>query len=150
MTADGDRVRLAFLDEELVVRCPPGQQAALHAVLRDALLLPSAFRAEVEAALWDFYVREIQDGSADFDTAQHQIDWEQERHGPFPGAAAATRPGEVWPLVRFRTLAPSTSRTGRPVLRVDGDAAWDGEHGVVLHLVDGRMLARVSGHGSSV
>ena len=57
-----------------------------------------------------------------------------------------TRSAEIWPLVNFTSIhiAPSMTATlRRYVLKVRGDCAWDGEHGVAVIFADNGSLIGV-------
>ena len=108
----------------------------------------AAFRPALQQKIYEFYLQEIDDGSANFSTAQEQLDWEAKHSRDFPGAKAAAQPSEVWPLIRFRRVDTRyKARDGGIIVRVEGNAAWDGEHGIVLHFDADANLLRVSGYG---
>ena len=109
--------------------------------------IPPEFRATVEQEIFRFYLQEIEDGSADFESAQAQLDYEREQGGPFSNPVAAVSPADVWPLVKFEKLLVTTGISGEVIMRVEGKAAWDGEHGIVLTFSGKGALKFVSGWG---
>lgn len=144
-------IALAFLpghEPELCFDAGGLERGAVIRALRNLTGLPASVRGEVEERLYGFYQQEIEDGSCDFDSAQAQLDWEADFTGDFSDPVAATSPETVWPLVRFTRIdVRGTLRGPAPMVRIEGQAAWDGEHGVVLHFDDGRTLVAVTGYG---
>lgn len=124
---------------------------SLSATFQTFIGLPLSLRSEVEKAIFSFYVQEIKDGSCYFATAQDQLDWEQEMTGKFDNPVAANCSAEIWPLVRFDTIVLHKAWDGeRIIVEVGGEAAWDGEHGIILHFINGHDLALVTGHQMSM
>jgi len=145
-----DAVSLPFLQREplsIVFEPEHLDRAALINALVRLTGLPEMTRSQIEEAIYNFYLKEIEDGSASFASAQAQLDWEAEQGVPFQNPKAAQNAAEVWPLVQFRRIVPSSSAGRDLVLRVEGNAAWDGEHGIVLHFLNGEQLIAATGYG---
>ena len=101
-----------------------------------------ADRVAFEERLWAFYCREMEDGAGNYDTPQEQLDWEADfnQRRTFPNPVHATKPEEVWPLIRIDQLAISRLDTGVQAW-LHGPAAWDSEHGIAFRFDDqGNLL----------
>ncbi len=96
---------------------------------------PPSSRAMIQDGLFRAAQQSFEDCDCDFDSPQKQLDWESESTGRFSGAKVPTCSAEIWPLVNFTSIhiAPSMTATRQGyVLKVSGDCAWDGEHGVAV------------------
>ncbi|GAA4040895.1 hypothetical protein GCM10022281_22330 [Sphingomonas rosea] len=137
----------ALSDRQLSVTFRPGR-LSLEACIRTVETLatmPVDDRSAIETALFDFYSEAIDDG--DFETAQEQLDWEKAQGSKFLNPRAAAAPSEVWPLTAFDSIIVTTDRSENIIAQVEGRAAWDGEHGVVLTFSDNGELRGVAGWG---
>jgi hypothetical protein len=120
-------------------------------VLTALASLPESLKEEVTRSIFAFYEKEIADGACNFDTPQAQLDWEAEHNSGFVDPVPASTPAEIWPLVQFTRVHVCRNVAKTAVIaRVEGNAAWDGEHGIVLHFREGERLTAVSGYGEAV
>jgi hypothetical protein len=113
--------------------------------------LPEAVLPNIERAVFAFYEKEVSDGSANFDTPQDQLDWEASQGCRlFRNPVVPTRPSEIWSLVSFNRLFPRRNWAGtRMSICVGGQAAWDGEHGIVLYFENGSDFFYVGSWGDT-
>jgi len=94
--------------------------------------------------LFHAYLQSVEDCSADFDSAQAQLDWEAGATGNFEKPVVPQAAADIWSLVRFFAVNISTSHTsGQTIASIRGYTAWDGEHGISLFFEDGRRFLRV-------
>lgn len=137
---------------QLFIQFRPAQVSWDHVAqaVANVANLPASFRSELEREIYAFYLRQIEDGSLDFDDAQAQIDWENEQSPHFPGAKAAAGPADVWSLIKLEKLFVTTSVHGPLIVQIEGRAAWDGEHGIVLTFRGNGTLSRIGGWGEMV
>ena len=138
-------IRISFIDAPVRIAFDPATASAEAAIaaLRNLFVRPPSFRDEIEPQVYAFYCKEIEDGAGNFDTPQEQLDWEAGFTKNFTNPRHATRPAEVWPLVRFSSLQ---FRGGEHALVASlwATAAWDGEHGCALHFDQGATLLGVT------
>jgi hypothetical protein len=117
--------------------------ATLVSLLRQ---IPFEARGTFEPAMWTFYCQEMKDGAGNFATPQEQLDWEADlnKRRTFPNPVHATKPAEVWPLVKFTRLIVSRWPSDSPHYAIlGGTAAWDGEHGITFRFDDRAELVAV-------
>lgn len=110
---------------------------------------PKGFGAQAAKELYGACLQSFEDCGSDFETPQHQLDWEAEQSGTFnqplvPGSADA-----IWPLVKLKEILISYGTRGpaygKVVTIISGECAWDGEHGVGLIFTDGKTFVAVGG-----
>jgi hypothetical protein len=112
------------------------QPSQIVAALSHLETFPSSFSYKIAQALFDTCLQSFADCDCDFDTPQHQLDYEKESSNSFPNATVPRLPDDMWGLVRPIDVAISSgsykanSKVPTAVLRFE--AAWDGEHGVSL------------------
>tara|TARA_R100001369_G_C3267489_1_gene159370 strand:- start:121 stop:630 length:510 start_codon:yes stop_codon:yes gene_type:complete len=116
---------------------------AADAIARFSRTSPSS-RNLIQDHLFRAAQQSFEDCSCDFDSPQDQLDWESESTGRFNAAKVPTTSSEIWSLVKFNAIhiAPGGSAMhGQYVLKVSGECAWDGEHGVAVTFAgDGRLV----------
>lgn len=146
-----DAVVVPFLQSDALwigFRPQQADRFSLIEALNRLTTLSNAVRQQCEQAIYAFYLEEIEDGRANFESPQAQLDWEAgfNKSSPFKDPRAAESSGDVWSLVRFGGIRPYVHRTtANFVLEVIGEAAWDGEHGIALHFEGGARLIGVAG-----
>ncbi|MCW1919009.1 hypothetical protein NX862_09595 [Rhodobacter sp. KR11] len=91
-----------------------------------------AMRATIQEHLFKAAQKSFEDNAFDFKTPQDQIDESSESSGRFTGAKVPTASEQIWLLVDLTSIhiEPSWKHNNQHVLRVNGECAWDCEHGV--------------------
>ncbi len=85
----GARYRLMFRPTEV-------ETEAVIASLLTLAAQPASLRTDVEKSLYAYYLQCIEDGNADFESAQHQLDWEAAFTGDFKNPIAPQASDEIW------------------------------------------------------
>ena len=135
----GARYRLRFRPTEV-------ETEAVIASLLTLAAQPASLRTDVEKSLYAYYLQCIEDGNADFESAQHQLDWEAAFTGDFENPIAPQASDEIWTLIK-----PGFVHVGANQSIVVGNAAaWDGEHGAIMVFRDGNTFLGVCGYGDSL
>lgn len=140
---------LAFIpDQPLTLSFNLAQvdRSAVANLVSQLMQISSEARGNFEQAMWPFYCQEMKDGAGNFDSPQEQLDWEADfdKRRTFPNPVHATKPEEIWPLVRFTRLIVSRWPSDSPPHAIlGGTAAWDGEHGITLRFNDRAELVAV-------
>lgn len=110
---------------------------------------PPSNHTRIQDGLFMAAQQSFQDCDCDFASPQEQLDWESENTGRFKGAKVPSNSADIWSLVTFTRIHITTSSTAGPrhgVLKVSGDCAWDGEHGVAVTFAqDGSLIGVKAG-----
>jgi hypothetical protein len=144
-----DALTLAFIPDQpltLSFNLAHVDRPAVADLVSQLMQIAFAARGSFERALWPFYCQEMKDGAGNFDSPQEQLDWEADfdKRRTFPNPVHATKPEEVWPLVRFTRLIISRWPSDGPLhAMLGGTAAWDGEHGITFRFNDRAELVAV-------
>lgn len=103
------------------------------------------------APIFSAYLESVEDCSADFGTAQAQLDWEAASAGNFEKPVVPKAATDIWSLVKFFAINVSTSNaSGQTIASIRGDTAWDGEHGIALFFEEGRRFLKVGNLNDSI
>lgn len=133
----GVSLPISFFAEEIDL------DLAADAIAKFSRVSPSC-RNLIQDQLFRAAKQSFEDCSCDFDSPQAQLDWESESTGRFNAAKVPTASDEIWSLVKFNSIhiAPGGNAVpGQYVLKVSGECAWDGEHGVAVTFAgDGRLV----------
>ena len=107
---------------------------------------PAETRAAIADALYAYCQRSFEECDGDFETPQHQLDWEAEQTGQFQDPKVPAGPADIWALVRFETLyVYRDTFADKTVAAVNGLCAWDGEHRVSVRFDNGATLIKACG-----
>jgi len=90
-------------------------------------------RITIQRMIFDVAQESFRDCATSFKSPQHQLDFEADSTGRFVGAKLPTLPEDIWALVSFSTLhiaQAGTAAQRQHQVKVTGECAWDGEHGI--------------------
>lgn len=142
-------IPVAFLaGQEVPVSFEPGtDRAAMAMALARFAAIPAQFRDQAARALFAAAQQSFADGAADFGSAQAQLDWEAEMSERFRAPRVPRAADDIWALVAFTGIEVYRSvfgpLKGATMVRLGGDCAWDGEHGIDLYFAGGTDLVAV-------
>jgi len=115
-------------------------------IIEQLVSQPAETREKVAAALYNLCQSSFQVCSVDFQTPQHQLDWEAESTGTFDRPKVPTSIDEIWPLVRFiKVVVSKDPFSDMAYASLNGECAWDGEHGAAVRFDDGQRLTKTGG-----
>jgi len=140
---------LAFIPDQpltLSFKLAEIDRPAVAELVSRLMQIPFADRGTFEHPMWAFYCQEMTDGAGNFDTPQEQLDWEADfdKGRTFANPVHATKPEDVWPLVKFtRLIVTRWPSDSPPAAVLGGTAAWDGEHGITFRFNDRAELVAV-------
>ena len=143
-------VVLPFLPEKpLVISFEAGEfdREVVATLVANLCEVPRSFHAQATKGLYAACLRSFKVMRDEFESPQHQLDWERDQLGPFRQPKAPSSAEEIWPLVKFEEILIGYGRSGtangKTVAIVSGDCAWDGEHGVGMVFVEGKTFASI-------
>lgn len=114
-------------------------------VICNLMQFPVLERKHLETYIVKEYLTSVENCSADFESAQAQLDWEADSTDNFENPVVPVTNSDIWSLVSFRLVLVRKSRlTKKTMAYVFGETAWDGEHGIALCFENGQMLKGVS------
>ena len=114
-------------------------------IVHNLTQLSHSVREELGTSLYAAYLNSVEECSVDFESAQHQLDWESDATGIFENPVEPKSAADIWALVQFRSICVrrNDSKT-RTIAILSGECAWDGEHGIALFFEDGLQFIKAA------